>query len=84
MCPAIRAVVICVVVLITLFGAIGSVRAAKRHSVGAQMLASVMLLALGFALPIVHPPQQGIEEATHLRRELTHARGCVIHQAWQR
>lgn len=60
---AIRAVVICVVVLIMLFSAIGSVRAVKRYPVGAQFLASAMLLALGWVVPMPEPPQQGIEEA---------------------
>jgi hypothetical protein len=60
---AIRAVVICVIVVVTLFAAVGSVRVVKRHPLSAQFLASAMLLVLGWAAPIPEPPQQGIEEA---------------------
>jgi hypothetical protein len=60
---AIRAVVICVILVVTLFAAVGSVRVVKRHPIGAQFLASAALLVLGFVVPIPDPPQQGIEEA---------------------
>lgn len=43
--------------------AVGSIRWAKRHPMGAELLASAMILVLGMAGPVVHPPQQGIEEA---------------------
>jgi hypothetical protein len=59
----IRAIAIVLVVIVTLFMAIGSVRWAKRHSTGAQLLAGAMILVLGIGVPIVNPPQQGIEEA---------------------
>jgi hypothetical protein len=42
---------------------LGSIRWAKRHSTGAQLLASAMILVLGLTVPIINPPQQGIEEA---------------------
>jgi hypothetical protein len=51
------------VITAALFAAVGSVRWAKRQSTGAQLLASAMLLVLGVSAPVVHPPQQGIEEA---------------------
>jgi hypothetical protein len=60
---SIRALAIVLAVVLTLFVAIGSVRWAKRHSTGAQLLASAMILVLGIGVPIVNPPQQGIEEA---------------------
>lgn len=60
---AIRAVVICAIVIITLFCAVGSVRGVKRHPVAAQFFASAMLLVFGFFTPIPEPPQQGVEEA---------------------
>ncbi len=59
----IRALVIVLMVMVTLWGAVGSVRWAKRHPTGAQFLASAMILVLGIAGPVVHPPQQGVEEA---------------------
>ena len=59
----IRAILVCLVVTAMVFAAVGSVRWAKRQSTGAQLLASAMLLVLGAAAPVVHPPQQGIEEA---------------------
>ena len=59
----IRAVVIVLVVAVVLWAAVGSVRWAKRQSTGAQLLASAMILVLGIGVPVVNPPQQGIEEA---------------------
>jgi hypothetical protein len=59
----IRAVVIVLVISISLWAAVGSVRWAKRQSTGAQVLASAMLLVLGWGAPIVKPPQQTMEEA---------------------
>jgi hypothetical protein len=59
----IRAVVIVLVITVALLAAIGSIRWAKRHSTGAQLLASAMILVLGIGVPIVNPPQQGVEEA---------------------
>ncbi len=46
-----------------IWAAVGSVRWAKRHSIGAEFLAGAMLLVLGFSMPIVKRPQQGLEEA---------------------
>jgi len=59
----IRAIVIVLVVTVALLAAVGSIRWAKRHSTGAQLLASAMILVLGIGVPIVNPPQQGVEEA---------------------
>ena len=59
----IRAVIIVVVIEVMLVAAVGGVRWAKRSSTGAQALASAMLLVLGLGAPVVHPPQQRIEEA---------------------
>ena len=59
----IRATAIVLAVMVALFVGVGSIRWAKRHSTGAQLLASAMMLVLGTGLPIVNPPQQGIEEA---------------------
>jgi hypothetical protein len=50
-------------VVLMICAAIGSVRWAKRHSTGAQLLAGAMLLVLGFSMPVVKRPQQGVEEA---------------------
>jgi hypothetical protein len=61
--PSIRAVVVVLVVMVALLAAFGSIRWAKRHSTGAQLLASAMMLVLGIGVPIVNPPQQGVEEA---------------------
>jgi hypothetical protein len=60
---SIRAIAIVLAVVVTLLGAVGSVRWAKRHPTGAQLLASAMIMVLGIGVPIVNPPQQGIEEA---------------------
>jgi hypothetical protein len=59
----VRAIVIVVGVLIVVWGAVNSIRWAKRSPRGAQFLASGMMLVLGLTAPIVNPPQQGIEEA---------------------
>ena len=59
----IRAIVIVLVVTVALLAAVGSIRWAKGHSTGAQFLASAMILVLGMGVPIVNPPQQGVEEA---------------------
>jgi len=59
----IRAVVIVLVVMLAVWTAVGGIRWAKRHSTGAQLLASAMILVLGWGPPIVSPPQQGVEEA---------------------
>ncbi len=59
----IRAFVLVMVVAVVLLAGVASIRWAKRHSTGAQLLASAMLLVLGIGGPIVNPPQQGVEEA---------------------
>ncbi|MFL6602846.1 MAG: hypothetical protein ACJ8R9_16160 [Steroidobacteraceae bacterium] len=56
--------VIILAAVVALFAAAGSIRWAKRNSTGAQFIASAMILVLGIGgVPIVNPPQQGIEEA---------------------
>jgi len=65
----IRAVVIVLLVMVSLWGAVGGVRWAKRHSPGAQLLASAMLLVLGVGGPLVNPPLQGVEEAREDKRQ---------------
>jgi hypothetical protein len=45
-----------------LFGAVGSVRWAKRGGAAASLMASALVLALGMGL-VVKPPQQGVEQA---------------------
>ena len=52
-----RAIAIVLAVIITVLGAVGSIRWAKRHPTGA------MTMVMGAGVPIVNPPQQGIEEA---------------------
>lgn len=59
----IRAIVIVLVAVLTLYAAVGSVRWAKRQSTGTQLLASAMMMVLGMGMPVVKPPQQDIEEA---------------------
>jgi len=63
MSSPIRAVVVVLTVTVVLLAGVGGIRWAKRHSTGAQLLASAMILALGIGVPIVNPPQQGVEEA---------------------
>jgi hypothetical protein len=60
---ALRSNVIVLACILVLSAAVGAVRWAKRHSTGAQILASAMLLVLGIGAPVINPPQQGIEEA---------------------
>jgi hypothetical protein len=50
-------------VVLVIWAAVASVRWAKRHSTGAQLLAGGMLLVLGITVPIPKRPQQGVEEA---------------------
>lgn len=59
----IRATAIVLSTIVVLILAVGSIRGVKRHPVGAQFLASALLLALGMVAPVPNPPQQGIEEA---------------------
>ena len=63
MSEAVRAITTLVMIVLVILAAIGSVRWAKRHSTGAQLLAGAMLLVLGISMPIVKRPQQGVEEA---------------------
>jgi hypothetical protein len=58
-----RAIAIVLAITITVLGAVGSIRWAKRHPTGAQLLASAMIMVMGVGAPIVKPPQQVIEEA---------------------
>jgi len=59
-----RPIIAVVAATILICAAVGSVRWAKGHSAGSQLLASALILVLGIAgPPIVNPPQQGIEEA---------------------
>jgi ABC-type amino acid transport system permease subunit len=60
---ALRPIVIVLACILVVSAAVGAVRWAKRHSTGAQVLASAMLLVLGIGVPVINPPQQGIEEA---------------------
>jgi hypothetical protein len=60
---AVLAIAAAVMVMTLIRGAVTSVRWAKRHSTGAQLLAGTLLLVLGFAAPIPKRPQQGVEEA---------------------
>jgi hypothetical protein len=59
----VHAIVTLGVVVLMIGAAVASVRWAKRHSTGAQLLAGAMLLVLGFSMPVVKRPQQGVEEA---------------------
>ena len=58
-----RAIAIVLAVIISVLAAVGAVRWAQRHPTGAQFLASAMIMVMGAGMPIVNPPQQGIEEA---------------------
>jgi hypothetical protein len=66
---SLRAIAIVLAILLTMLGAVGSVRCAKRHPTGAQFLASAMITVLGVGVPIVDPPQQGVEEAREDKRK---------------
>ncbi len=61
--PVFRATAIVLSAILMLVLAVGSIRGVKRHPMGAQFLASAMLLVFGMVAPIPSPPQQGIEEA---------------------
>ena len=58
-----RATAIVLTCILVLSAGVGAVRWAKRHSTGAQILASAMLLVFAIGAPVINPPQQGIEEA---------------------
>jgi ABC-type amino acid transport system permease subunit len=60
---ALRSIVIVLACILVVSAAVGAVRWAKRHSTGAQILAGAMILVLGIGVPVINPPQQGIEEA---------------------
>jgi len=62
MSPPIRAVSVALVVVASLFLAIGSIQWAKRHATGAQIVASALTLVLGISQPIAKIPQQELEE----------------------
>ena len=59
----VHAIATVLVIALVISAAVGSVRWVKRHSTGAQLLASAMLLILGISMPIIKRPQQGVEEA---------------------
>ena len=61
--PVVRATAIVLACILVLSAAVGAVRWAKRNSTGAQVVASAMLLVLGIGVPVINPPQQGVEEA---------------------
>jgi hypothetical protein len=58
-----RATVIVLSAVAVLFLAAGSIRGVKRYPLGAEFLASAMLLVLGITAPVPQPPQQCIVEA---------------------
>jgi hypothetical protein len=58
-----RSIAIVLAFTVLLSAAFGGIRWAKRHSTGAQLLASAMILVLGIGVPVINPPQQGVEEA---------------------
>jgi hypothetical protein len=59
----IRPIATILAVTVILLAGVGGVRWAKRHTTGAQLVASALMLVLGMVGPAVKPPQQGIEEA---------------------
>ena len=63
MSGAIRPIATIFAVTVILLAGVGSVRWAKRHATGAQLVASALMLVLGMVGPAIKPPQQGIEEA---------------------
>jgi hypothetical protein len=63
MSGTIRPITTILAVTVILLAGVGSVRWAKRHTTGAQLVASALMLVLGMVGPAVKPPQQGIEEA---------------------
>jgi ABC-type amino acid transport system permease subunit len=60
---AVRSIAIVLACILVMSAAVGAVRWAKRHSTGAQILAGAMILVLGIGIPVINPPQQGIDEA---------------------
>ena len=66
---SLRAIAIVLAIIVTMLAAVGAIRWAKRHPTGAQFLASAMIMVLGVGVPIVDPPQQGIEEAREDKRK---------------
>lgn len=57
-----HAALVLVVVAGLLFGAVGSVRWAKRGGAAARLMAGALVLGLGMGV-VVKPPQQGVELA---------------------
>jgi uncharacterized membrane protein len=58
----VHAALVLLVVAGLLFGAVGSVRWAKRGGATARLMASALVLTLGMGV-VVQPPQQGVEQA---------------------
>jgi hypothetical protein len=65
---ALRAVAVYVLAVALIFGAVGSVRWAKRGGAASRVMASALLLGLGMGI-VVKPPQQGVEQAEEEREE---------------
>jgi hypothetical protein len=63
MSGTIRPIATILAVAVILLAGVGSARWAKRHTTGAQLVASALILVLGMVGPAVKSPQQGIEEA---------------------
>jgi len=59
----IRPIATILAVAFIILAGVGSVRWARRHTTGTQLVASALMLLLGMFGPAVKPPQQGIEEA---------------------
>lgn len=57
-----HAALVLVIVAGLLFGAVGSVRWAKRGGAAARLMAGALVLGLGMGV-VVKPPQQGVELA---------------------
>lgn len=65
---ALRAATVVSLVVALLFGAIGSVRWAKRGGAASSLMASALMLGLGMGI-VVSPPQQGVEQAEEEREK---------------
>lgn len=60
---ALRAVAVVLASLILVIGAVRSIGWAKKGGVGSRLMASALILGLGWMVPIVKPPHQGVEQA---------------------
>jgi hypothetical protein len=60
---ALRAAAVVLASLLLVISAVRSIEWAKKGGVRSRLIASALMLGLGWLMPIVKPPHQGVEQA---------------------